>query len=321
MDKALMDAAMIAVKDCLRVQKNELLLVVTDTELVEIGEALMEAGHSLDAVPILMKIYPLSRNGEEPPEPVAQAMAHSDVVVAPTSKSISHTAARRNACAAGARVATMPGITKDTMIRGLNADYYAIAERTKRVTEMLTAAKVARVTSEAGTDITIPIDGINAIASTGLFFEPGAFGNLPSGEAYMMPVEGASSGIFVVDGSMAGIGDLAGKTPITVKVENGYAVEITGGPEADILKGKLEPLGKAAYNAAELGVGTNDAAKIIGNILEDEKVMGTVHIALGNNMSMGGTVDVPIHLDGIIKDPTVELDGKMIMDKGKLLVD
>jgi leucyl aminopeptidase (aminopeptidase T) len=321
MDEALMKAAMIAVKDCLRVQKNELLLVVTDTELIEIGEALMEAGHSLGAVPILMKIYPLSRNGEEPPEPVAEAMAKSDVVIAPTSKSISHTAARRNACAAGTRVATMPGITKETMIRGLGADYHAIAERTRRITDLLTAAKVARVTTAAGTDITIPIDGITAIASTGLFFEPGAFGNLPSGEAYMMPVEGAAEGVFIVDGSMAGIGDLAGKTPITIKVEKGYATEITGGPEAELLRGKLEPLGKAAFNTAELGVGTNDAARIIGNILEDEKVMGTIHIALGNNMSMGGTVDVPIHLDGIIKDPTVELDGTKIMEKGKLLVE
>ena len=321
MDRALMDAAMIAVKDCLKVQKNELLLVVTDTELIEIGETLLEAGHSLGAVSMLMKIFPLSRNGEEPPDPVTKAMAASDVVIAPTSKSISHTASRRNACAAGARVATMPGITKDTMIRGLNADYHAIAERTKRVTELLTAADVAHVTTAAGTDITIPINGIKAIASTGLMHEPGSFGNLPSGEAYMMPVEGATEGVFVVDGSMAGIGDLAGKTPITITVEKGYAVKITGGPEADLLRSKLEPLGKAAFNAAELGVGTNDAARIIGNILEDEKVMGTIHIALGNNMSMGGTVDVPIHLDGIIKNPTVEHDGTKIMEMGKLLVD
>ena len=136
----------------------------------------------------------------------------------------------------------------------------------------------------------------------------------------MMPSEEQAEGVFIVDGSMAGIGDLAGKTPITIKVEGGYAVEITGGPEADELWSKLEAVGKKAFHTAELGVGTNDAAKIIGNILEDEKVMGTVHIALGNNMSMGGTFDVPIHLDGIIKDPTLELDGKVIMDSGKLLV-
>lgn len=321
MDKALLDAAVIAVRDCLKIGKSELLLVVTDTELKEIGEALKEAGRSLEADVVLMEMLPLSRNGEEPPRNVTQAMLHSDAVVAPTSKSLTHTGARREACAAGARVATMPGITKDTMIRCLKADYYAIADRTEKVSNMLTAAKEARVTTAAGTDITVPIEGIRAIASTGLIHEPGSFGNLPSGEAYMMPVEGASNGVFIVDGSMAGIGDLAGKTPIRIRVENGYATEITGGPEADLLKEKLTPLGKSAFNTAELGVGTNDAAKIIGNILEDEKVMGTIHIALGNNMSMGGTVDVPIHLDGIIKNPSLELDGKKIMDEGKLLVE
>ncbi len=320
MDKAMFDAAVIAVRDCLKVKEGELFLVVTDSELKEIGRALMEAGVSLKANSVLMEMMPLSRNGEEPPEMVTQAMIHSDAVVAPTSKSLTHTAARRKACENGARVATMPGITVDTMVRCLNADYYAIADRTVKIADLLTAAKTARVTTAAGTDITLPLGGIDAIASKGLIHDPGSFGNLPSGEAYMMPEEGGSQGIFVVDGSMAGIGDLADKEPITIKVEGGYAVEITGGPEADLLRSKLEPLGKQAFNIAELGIGTNDAARIIGNILEDEKVMGTIHIALGNNMSMGGTVDVAVHLDGIIKDPTVELDGKILMDKGKLLV-
>ncbi len=321
MDKALMNAATIALKDCMKVVEGEQLLVVTDTELTGIGRALAEAGRALGAVSTLMEMTPLSRNGEEPPESVSQAMIHSDVVVAPTSKSLSHTAARRNACASGTRVGTMPGITIDTMVRGLSADYYAIAERTKRITALLTAADSAHITTEAGTDITMPLGGIDAIASTGLMHVPGAFGNLPSGEAYMMPAEGGSEGVFVVDGSMAGIGDLAGRTPIRIRVQGGYATEITGGPEADLLISKLEPLGRPAYNIAELGVGTNDVARIIGNILEDEKVMGTIHIALGNNMSMGGTVDVPIHLDGIVKDPTVTLDGKLLMENGKLLID
>jgi leucyl aminopeptidase (aminopeptidase T) len=320
MDKALMDSAMIAVKDCLKVVEGEKLLVVTDTELYEIGRALVEAGRELGATGVIMEMQPLSRNGEEPPEMVSEAMKLADAVVCPASKSLTHTAARRNACEAGSRVATMPGITLDTMVRGLSADYYAIADRTRKVTAILDEAKTARITTALGTDLTIPIDGIKAISSTGLMHEPGSFGNLPSGESYMMPEEGKSHGVFIVDGSMAGIGDLSGKTPITIKVVGGYAVEITGGPEADELRSKLEAVGKDAFHTAELGVGTNDAARIIGNILEDEKVMGTVHIALGNNMSMGGTIDVPIHLDGIIRDPTLELDGKVVMESGKLLI-
>lgn len=320
MENEMYQAAETALKDCMKLQSDELLLVVTDTQLEKIGQAFFKAGKTLDAVTMMIKMYPLSRNGEEPPDTVTEAMANSDVVVAPTAMSITHTDARRKACAAGARVATMPGITEDTMIRGLNADYYAIAERTKKMAEILDSADTAHLTTPLGTDITIPIKGIKAIASTGLIHEPGSFGNLPSGEAYLMPVEGATEGVFIVDGSMAGIGNLQGKTPINIKVEKGLATEITGGPEADQLREKLESVGPRAFNTAELGIGTNDAAKIVGTILEDEKVMGTVHIALGNNISMGGTVDVPIHLDGVMNQPSLELDGKVIMEKGKLMI-
>jgi len=321
MDRELLKASTIALKDCLKLQKGESLLIVTDTELREIGAALRAAALELGNDPVIMEMEVRNRDGEEPPESISNAMMHSKVVVAPTSRSLTHTAARREACRAGARVATMPGILRETMIRCLNADYYAIAERTKRATEMLTAGKLIRVTSHAGTNITLPIDGIKAIASTGLIHEPGGFGNLPSGEAYLMPVEGASEGVFVVDGSMSGIGSLAGKEPITIRVRGGFAVEISGGAGAAALREKLQPLGRKAFNVAEFGIGTNDAARITGSILEDEKVMGTIHIALGNNMSMGGTVDVPVHLDGIVKSPTVELDGVTIMDRGKLLTD
>ena len=313
-------AAMTAVADCLKVVEGETFLVVTDTKLREIGEALLDAGREIGAVSVIMEMQPLSRNGEEPPRMVSEAMKNAGAVICPASTSLTHTAARRDACAEGARVATMPGITMDTMIRGLSADYYAIAERTKKVTAELDEAKTARITTALGTDLTIPIEGIRAISSTGLFHEKGSFGNLPSGESYMMPEEGKSSGVFIVDGSMAGIGNLAGSEPIRIEVEGGFAAGITGGAEADLLRSKLEPLGEKAFNVAELGVGTNDAARIIGNILEDEKVMGTVHVALGNNLSMGGTFDVPIHLDGIIKSPTLELDGRVVMKDGKLLI-
>ena len=319
MDRALLKASTIALRDCLKLASGESLLIVTDAKLRRIGTSLRDAALELGADPVLIEMQARGRDGEEPPESVSRAMMMSKVVVAPTARSLTHTAARREACKAGSRVATMPGIRRDTMIRCLSADYYRIAERTKRMTDILTAGSVLRVTSPAGTDITLPIEGIKAIASTGLIHEAGAFGNLPSGEAYMMPVEGAAEGVFVVDGSMAGIGNLEGKKPITIRVEKGCAVAIEGGAAAKALRAKLEPLGRAAMNIAEFGIGTNDAARITGSILEDEKVMGTIHIALGNNVSMGGTVNVPVHLDGIVRKPTVELDGAIIMERGKLL--
>ena len=178
---------------------------------------------------------------------------------------------------------------------------------------------MAHVTSETGTDIYLPIEGILAISSTGLVKEKGKYGNLPSGESFLMPEEGKSEGIFVVDGSFASVGKIY-EEPIRIKVEKGYAVKIEGGEEAKKLQENLDKLGKEAYNVAELGIGTNDQAIITGEILEDEKVMGTVHIALGDNVSMGGKVSVASHLDLIIKSPTLLIDGKEIIKEGKFLI-
>lgn len=320
-DPELQNAARTAIVECMAVKLNETLLVVTDTALEAIGRLFYESGQALGIETILTVMEVRSSHAADAPPVVAEAMAAADAVIAPTSTSLTHTATRRQACEAGARVATMPGITRDTLIRGLNADYQAIADRTHVVTELLSAARLARVTSPKGTDIIIPIDGIHAHASTGLIREPGSFGNLPSGEAYLMPKENAAEGVIVVDGSMAGIGVLEAGETITMKVEAGYVTSIEGGPAADKLRALLEPFGKPAYNLAELGVGTNNSARICGAILEDEKVMGTVHLAVGNNVSMGGTVDVKIHLDGIITSPDLYLDGKPLLVGGDMKLD
>ena len=175
-----------------------------------------------------------------------------------------------------------------------------------------------RVTAPNGTDISMSIKGRKTIPSKGLFHNKGESGNLPTGEAFAAPIEGKSEGVFVADGSFAGIGVL--KTPIKVKVEKGLATEITGGEEANKLINMLEKFGSKGRNIAEIGIGTNDKVKLSGILLEDEKKLGTVHIALGDNKSMGGNVNVPIHLDGVILKPTVYFDGKIIMQNGKLLV-
>ncbi len=107
---------------------------------------------------------------------------------------------------------------------------------------------------------------------------------------------------------------------IKIEVKNGFATGITGGKSAKKLVKMLAPFGRKGRNIAEIGIGTNDKAKLSGLILEDEKVLGTAHIALGNNLSMGGNVSVGIHLDGVIKKPDIWFDNKQIMKKGKLLV-
>jgi leucyl aminopeptidase (aminopeptidase T) len=311
-------AAMTAVRDCMGAQPGERVLIVTDEPLRLIGYALREAARELGSEVFLVEILPRATNGEEPPREIAELMKMVDVVLCPTTKSLTHTDARRAASAAGVRIGTLPGVTEAVMVRCMNADYHEIARRTLKLCGLLEKSAVVHVTAPSGTDITLPIHERTAHASSGLFRERGQWGNLPTGEAYLAPVEGLSHGVVVVDGSMAGVGVVT--EPIRILVVEGYATEISGGEEAKRLRELLAPHGRDGRNVAEFGIGTNDMAILTGVILEDEKVMGTIHIAFGDNKSMGGTVRVASHLDGLVRLPTVFLDDLKVMDAGQLLV-
>lgn len=316
--KELKEAAHVALTDCAGAKKGENVVIVVDEPLRRIGTAFWEAARELGTDAILCEIVPRATNGEEPPRAVAAMLAACDVFMCPTSKSLTHTDARRQACARGARGATLPNITEDSVKRTLRADYRTIESRTKQLAAMIRGAKEARVTTALGTDITMSLAGRKCLEDTGIVTEKGKSTNLPAGEAYLAPVEGTSVGRFVADGSCAGIGVL--RHPITIDVSDGYATDITGGDEAKALIGLISKFGRDGRNIAELGIGTNDQATLSGSTLEDEKVMGTVHIALGDNVSMGGNVSVPSHLDLIIKDPTLIIDGKEIIKDGRLLL-
>ncbi len=312
-------ASITAIKTCMGVKKNESILVITDELKNEIGYSLYKNAVELGYKALFVEMKSGKINGEEPPAEVADLMQKFDVVFCPTAKSLTHTDARRAASAKGVRIATFPGITKDVMIRGMNADYKKISKLTIKLAGILEGKENVRVTSPSGTDISFSIKGRKAFASKGLFHKNGESGNLPTGEAFIAPVEGTAEGVFVVDGSMASLG-LIKNANLTFEVQKGFAVKITGGTLAAKLNKQLDKIGKNARNIAEFGIGTNDSAKLSGILLEDEKVMGTVHIAIGNNVSMGGSINVPIHLDGVIKKPTVYLDDRIIMQDGKLFV-
>jgi aminopeptidase len=297
---------------------GEKVAVITDEPCRKIGQALFETARGLGNETLLIEMIPRKLNGEEPPAAVAELMKQMDVVLCPTSKSLTHTNARRAAKELGVRIATLPGITEDVFIRCMNADYNRIAELTNRLCAILDETSVVRVTSPAGTDITMPKQGRKAIASHGLFRGRGEGGNLPTGEAYLAPLEGLSQGIVVADGSFAGIGKLA--EPIRIEVRDGNAAAISGGEQAGQLEKILEANAPLSRNLAEFGIGTNESAVVSGIILEDEKILGTIHIAFGDNVSMGGKVNVRSHLDGIVTSPSVWFDDRQIMSAGHLLI-
>lgn len=309
----LKNAAANVVNSCMSIKKGENVLIIIDESTRNIGQALWEEAKNVGAEVMAVEMLPRQVNGEEPPKAIAAAMKASDVVIAPTLKSISHTKARRDANQAGARVATMPGITEEMFVRTLSGDYNEIKDKSLKLAKRLENVKNIRLTTPLGTDITMNFEGRVFEPDSGII-EENDFGNLPGGEVMTGPLEGTSNGVVIVDGVMSGVGVLS--KPIKITVENGYAIKIEGEEEAEKLKGLLDQFGKEAYNIAELGIGTNHMAILTGNVLEDEKVFGTVHVALGNNASYGGKVTVGIHLDGIIKNPTLTADGEVIIENG-----
>ncbi|WP_080801157.1 aminopeptidase [Arabiibacter massiliensis] len=297
--------------------EDETLLVVTDDATREVGELFYRAARSLGRRALILQM-PVGRvAGEEPPAAVAAAMREADVALCPTAQSVTHTNARIEAAKSGTRVVTMPGVTMDMLREGAAcADYAEVERRTRELTERLTRARTARIEKD-GHMLELSLDGRAGVASPGIYREPGASGNFPSGEAYIAPLETEANGSVVIDGSMVGIGTLA--EPLVAVIERGRLVRMEGadanGPYAEQLAVLFERPENGTV--AELGIGTNEAAKLCGIILEDEKLYGTVHVAFGTNTSFGGVTKADCHLDGIILRPTLYLDDHLVIRDGE----
>ena len=300
---------------CLAVKPGEEVLIVTDDSRKAIGEALYQAAGNLGCEKILMVMGEREVSGQEPPKAVAAAMKEADVVIAPTAQSLTHTNARIEAAKAGTRVATMPGITEEMFSRGaMTADYTAVEKLTETITEMMTKASSARIEKD-GKVLTINLNGRDGVPSPGVYREAGKCGNLPSGEAYIAPLEDGSDGEMIIDGSMVGIGKL--DSPLHMVISGGKLRSVAGEKSEN-----LDILLKNETNGTlcELGIGTNEAAILNGIILEDEKVYGTVHIAFGTNTSFGGVNKAECHMDGIILRPTLYLDDVKVIEDGVFLL-
>lgn len=312
MKEQLIDISKNVLTKCLGLKKDELFLVVTDEVKKELAESLFEAGKLLGSESMLIMMKERKKSGEEPPAAVAAAMRQSDVVVCITEHSLTHTDARKKAAASGTRLATMPGITEDMFVEGaISADYSEVKIITERVTDLLTEGETVRIEKD-GYTLSFSISGRNGIPSTGMYLQAGESGNLPSGEAYIAPIEGTANGQIVIDGSIAGIGKL--QSPVLLTIENGRIVDAEGEEGTRL----LEILGDADGRLlGEFGIGTNNKARITGVVLEDEKVYGTIHVAFGSNNTFGGTISAGVHIDGVVKQPDVYINEKMLMEKGE----
>ena len=305
------------IEDCVAVKEGEDVVVVCNPATKGLAERLRLGAEAVGADAVLTVMSEREQHGVEPPDTVAAAMLEADVLLVPTVQSLSHTAARRAATDAGVRAATLPGVTEEMLARVMSADMDELRRRGQVLADLLTEGSEAHISSAEGSDLTLNVEGRAGIPDAGELGEPGAFGNLPCGEGFISPHHDSGSGRLVVDGVIASIG--IPQEPVELTVEDGRLVGATGDMGEELIR-QLTAAGPDGTRVAELGIGTNEKATLTGELLEDEKLLGTVHVAFGASAGIGGEVQVPVHLDCVVMKPTLTIDGREVVRHGELLV-
>ena len=312
-------AAQVVTGRALDIHKDESVLIIADEPYLDLARLLFTAAEKRSRHTHLLQVSQ-SYTGKHSLCPVVERlMQEMNVILALTSSSISHTPGRREACRRGARFITMPAITNETFARIADMDFTRIGRLSRKLADILSIAKEIEISAPNGTRLQVGAGSAQGYADTGEVTRPGAFSNMPAGEACLAPELTGTEGELVVDSGMEVQRDDHDRLLLTIR--EGRCVRISGGVPALRLRRRLAVHGPEARLVAEFGIGTNDAARLSGYALEDEKVLGNIHLALGNNLSFGGTNDVPIHLDAVVYKASVVIDGRQIIDSGRMTLD
>jgi 2,5-dihydroxypyridine 5,6-dioxygenase len=305
-----------------QLQPGETVVIATDYDMVSIAQAFAAAAYEMGADPIMIVMPPRDLDSEEPHAAVAAAFKQADVILLPVSKSLSHSAALREAVKGGARALSYTQFTEDSLISGgIQADFKAMAPLCDRVAALLGDAKTARVTSRAGTDITMSLEGRPG-NSHKCIVGKGEFSGGINIEANTAPVEGTANGVIVGDGSIPNYGIGVLREPVRYTVRDGRITDIQGGEQAQtIARIMAEQKDPNVYNIAQLAVGLNPFCRVSDNMQESHGAWGTCHFGIGTSASLGGGTQAAMHYDVILRSPTIELDGEAIMRDGELLVE
>lgn len=316
---AMARGAKTAVENCAAVKPNEQVLVITESSHLRIAESICSAVCAAQAEPTLVLMVGREEDGQEPPASIAAAMQATDVFFCVVNRSITHTHAVKDAVAAGARGLVLTQFSEEMMAAGgMEADFRAIAPTCQAIAKMLEGAQHVHLQTALGTDLTFSAAGRRGNALCGIVGK-GEFSTIPTIEANVSPLEHTAEGVIVADASIPYIGIGLLEEPVVCQVEKGRIVSIEGGRQAklllDDLSSKHDP---NVFNVAEMGVGLNPACRFIGFMLEDEGVLGSVHIGIGTSITLGGTVKAACHYDLIMRDATIDVDGKRVLDNGKV---
>ena len=314
------------VQTCMDIRRGENVLIVCDPTTAEIGQSLHIATQKRSER-VLLIVMPKSRHhGDEPPSPVAALMRQQQVVIAATKYSLTHTRAVRQALKDGARVATMPGMTFELYTEGgMTSDFQEVKRRISNIANFLRRRRIINVKSESGTDVTFEVNWRDwKLDDNGICNRPRMLTNLPAGKVFILPKEGTMNGTIVIDGSWD---STLIDEPVEFIVEDGTVIDVKGGSLAATIRQSYGEVAKklktkdreSVWTVAEFGFGMNPNARLVGNVLEDEKRMGSCYFSIGDNSGLGGSSNAGIHISGVLAEPSVWLDDTCLTETGDFM--
>lgn len=314
-------------ESCLKIKSGDKVIILGFTEEDQrIAAALAAEAHAMGSEAGVILVPPPLPGVVEPPSFVEAAMLASDLVVTLGLVDFGHTQARKRATQAGVSYAYIPDLMNDelTELGSTSEDLMAVRERTLILAELVTNAKTARITTAAGTDLTIPLDGRPGLPLYPVFDAPGHFAIVPFyAEVACAPLENEAHGVAVVDGTVVGMPGFNGVLPKPIRFifKKGRVAGIEGDQLAAKLDIALKRAGENTDSLAELGIGSNHCMRdvLIGN-RRDNGIFGHIHLALGRNIDLGGVQMSPIHTDFLLCEARLELDGELIIEDRQLMV-
>ena len=308
-------------------EEDDEVLIVSDTQMEPmVWSVLNKAARSLGIEPTIVLMSEREYSYAEPTAPVAKAMTESDLVVLATSKGLAHSDAVGRIIEDGKKVVLMSEMIPETLLSGAaTADYDEILELGLKIEERMNSGERIEITGPNGTDLVANISGQHGAVKAArcdvkrngdaIEAHEARIAAFPDGEVPITPIPGTAEGTVVWDTTMHEIGLI--DEPIRAEVEEGFVTEITGGHEAEKLSNFLAGFdNKNVYNIGELSVNINPSAEITGRLREDKKALGYFHIAVG----AGGSVEAPVHIDGVLAAGTIKIDGEPIVEDGKITI-
>lgn len=314
----LFQAVSMILDDCVELKWHENMIILCDSQCLNIGEAFFTSGNGKCKEAVLVMITSRMLDGNEPPCPVSSWIEQFDVAVILTKKSLLYTNACRLATKKGTRIVSMPGITKEIMTANACVDWRKLGVNTRTVASKISGTRNVKVKSKAGTNLSFDIAGRKIYVDDGRIAYKGAFGCFPSGEVLVAPVDGSAQGKLVIDSSFS-LCDGKLETPLVIHIKDGAVCRVEKHECSELLEKLFTKYLQPLRSLSEFGVGTLENVLFSGNVFEEVKGRGAVHFAFGNNMLIGGNTDVPVHLDGVVLEPDVWLDGKLWIENGALV--